>query len=246
MAIVMFGKKVHGWTYVALVMIAVGITMASVSQVEIEWVGWGAALLATLTGVLHNAFMKKAIALHPEEPILNLHFHSTLTSTLMIMPVLLFSDLKVVSIGENNERFEDLFEKVPFGLLVCSVVAQYLQTLMSTLVLSRISMVSHQVANTLKRLIVIAVSMWFFKSDVCISNILGIGLALFGFLMYGIIIGNSEKLNKENVSWRDLVTLALEAFGLRKSMDRDIIAFEDVEHGKPVESWIHSKERDSQ
>eukprot|EP01006_Ploeotia_vitrea_P033516 TRINITY_DN65566_c9_g1_i1.p1 TRINITY_DN65566_c9_g1~~TRINITY_DN65566_c9_g1_i1.p1 ORF type:complete len:633 (+),score=275.07 TRINITY_DN65566_c9_g1_i1:14-1912(+) len=74
----------------------------------------------------------------------------------------------------------------PFGLVVVSVLCHSVQNVTSIYVLRLVNVLSHQVANTLKRLVVIVGSVMYFHNPVTANNAAGMGLALVGFLMYGV------------------------------------------------------------
>jgi hypothetical protein len=69
-------------------------------------------------------------------------------------------------------------------LLLGSLVFQFVGNISSVGILSVVSVVSHQVATTLKRLVVIAVSILVFQNPVTLWNGIGIALAVAGFFLY--------------------------------------------------------------
>ncbi len=69
-------------------------------------------------------------------------------------------------------------------LLLGSLVFQFVGNISSVGILSVVSVVSHQVATTLKRLVVIAVSILVFQNPVTLWNCAGMALAVAGFFLY--------------------------------------------------------------
>ena len=75
---------------------------------------------------------------------------------------------------------------VAFKLLLFSVLLHYLQNISSIYFLAHVSVLSHQVAQSLKRLMVITCSVIYFLTPVTPLNVLGMGLALVGFSAYSL------------------------------------------------------------
>ncbi len=69
-------------------------------------------------------------------------------------------------------------------LLLGSLVFQFVGNISSVGILSVVSVVSHQVATTLKRLVVIFVSILVFRNPVTLWNGIGIAIAVAGFFLY--------------------------------------------------------------
>jgi solute carrier family 35 protein E1 len=227
----------NGSSYAALLVIAVGITLSTVNEVQVNFIGLVAALVSTMTAVLHGALLKKVIMKRPEEHVFQLHYHTTITSMIIMIPYVFFMDSEIFIVS-NIESFAKGF---PGLLILISVVTQYMQTVFSTLALSQISVVSHQVANTLKRLIVIVVSLMYFKNAINFSNAFGICMALSGFLMYGITMINSDGSS----SRRDLCSIR-DIWSSRKEPNKDIAVFTvtNTNGGKDVENWGLARDND--
>ena len=71
-------------------------------------------------------------------------------------------------------------------LLLFSVSLHYLQNISSIYFLAHVSVLSHQVAQSLKRLLVIACSVLYFHTPVTALNCAGMSLALVGFFAYSL------------------------------------------------------------
>ena len=71
-------------------------------------------------------------------------------------------------------------------LLLFSVSLHYLQNISSIYFLAHVSVLSHQVAQSLKRLLVIACSVFYFHTPVTALNVVGMSLALVGFFAYSL------------------------------------------------------------
>ena len=71
-------------------------------------------------------------------------------------------------------------------LLLFSVSLHYMQNISSIYFLAHVSVLSHQVAQSLKRLLVIACSVLYFHTPVTALNVIGMSLALVGFFAYSL------------------------------------------------------------
>jgi solute carrier family 35 protein E1 len=183
-----FDKKASPFVYTSLLVIATGVTFSAITELQFDSVGFFAAVLAAFIGVLHSALMKRVMQHFAEVSAFQLHYHTTITAVVFMFPFAMFLE---------GNQFQTLFESDPNAkddapvflaimLLLGSIFFQYLQTIMSTLVLSSVTVISHQVSSTLKRLIVIVCSVWYFQNPVSISNAVGMLTALGGFFLYGL------------------------------------------------------------
>ena len=75
---------------------------------------------------------------------------------------------------------------VAFRLLLFSVSLHYLQNISSIYFLAHVSVLSHQVAQSMKRMMVITCSVFYFSTPVTALNVVGMGLALVGFSAYSL------------------------------------------------------------
>ncbi|KAF6164115.1 hypothetical protein GIB67_017699 [Kingdonia uniflora] len=72
-------------------------------------------------------------------------------------------------------------------------------TMLSYMILQRVSPVTHSVANCVKRVAVIVASVLFFKTHVSAANSIGTGVALAGVFLYSRVNGIKSK-PKENMN----------------------------------------------
>lgn len=190
-----------------LVPITVGVTLSAFTEVEFQFFGFWAALLSSLVGVIQTILTKRVFEQTDCNPIF-LHLHTTLMALFSMIPLAILSEgFSVVSSWNTaSPTLEDgvisnpvdipAFQ-VPLGLLCISVVSHYFQTISSTLVLSKLSVTSHQVFSTMKRLVVIIMSIMYFAHPVSWMNCIGMLLALSGFCSYGLVQMKLKKSRKE-------------------------------------------------
>lgn len=183
--------KVPSLAIAALVPIAVGVTLSSVTEINFEVWGFLAALVSTLIGVLQVTFTKKGMMKVEPNPII-LHLHMSLLAIVVAVPIAVFADFR--SIYQNYIVKDTFYTQLNLPqMLLMSMTVMYVQTMASLQVLSSVVAVTHQVSCTLKRLFVIICSILYFGNQVSIMNFVGITVAMCGFCCYGI----ANKLKRE-------------------------------------------------
>jgi len=95
-------------------------------------------------------------------------------------------------------RGEDWRALIPLVLLNGLTYALYNQ--MSFLVLSFVSVVSHAVANSVRRVVTIVASVWYFRNPVSAQNAAGMTLAIAGVVLYSLSKSYDEARTKTVMS----------------------------------------------
>lgn len=170
----------------SLVAISIGVVGATVTEVEFSVIGFILALLSCLVHVLLSRQLKRTIT-HPSiaHPI-QLHILvSGLSSAIMFPAVMYFavrrlfhwmdspSDLPepVLESSDRSILFPLTSEHLWIALgIAVSLILNWCASLCSFMLLSKISFVSHQVANSAKRLVVIIASSVWLHRQLSISN----------------------------------------------------------------------------
>ncbi|XP_062180473.1 phosphoenolpyruvate/phosphate translocator 3, chloroplastic-like [Phragmites australis] len=167
----------------SLVPIVGGVVLASMTEISFNWIGFWSAMASNLTNQSRNAFSKKLLA-DKEETLddINLFSIMTLMAFLLSAPLMLsvegikFTPSYLQSTGVN---IQELCVK---AVLAGTCFHFYQQVSYS--LLARISTVTHSVANSLKRVVVIVSSVLFFKTPISPINAIGTGVALAGVFLY--------------------------------------------------------------
>jgi solute carrier family 35 protein E1 len=176
-----FSKVPRRSACLSLVPITVGVTLAAANEMSFHLRGFIEALLATFVGVTQNVYTKVMLHSLQMEPVL-FHMYASLISAVIIVPGALF---ELIDLG--RAVLSPLpTASVPYGMLLVSIICHYVQNIASIYVLARVSVLSHQVANTMKRLVIIVHSVLYFANPVTTLNALGMALALCGFFFYGL------------------------------------------------------------
>lgn len=136
--------------------------------------------------------MKRILNHFDADPFV-IHYHTSVAAVALNLPFAIFVDgyriLSTSFISTETSPMNSLDLEgysIPMVLFIISIGAQYISTIMSMFVLNNVSVISHQVSNTMKRLLVIVSSILYFRNPILASNALGIIFALAGFLSYGL------------------------------------------------------------
>jgi len=177
----------HPMVYAALIPIIGGVGLASLKELSFTWTALIAASLANQAAAFKNVVskgvMKKAWAkgLGPQ----NTYAVVNILALLFTIPFVLFFDLKdfapVIAQIKEAGNINDVV-KYTAG----SGLAFYLYNEASFLALSRLSPVTHSVANTLKRVVIIVASCIVFNTPMTKIGALGSAIAVGGTLLYSL------------------------------------------------------------
>ncbi|KAL6897896.1 hypothetical protein ACP4OV_006855 [Aristida adscensionis] len=167
----------------SLVPIVGGVVLASMTEVSFNWIGFWSAMTSNLLNQSRNVISKKLLA-DKEETLddINLFSIMTVMAFLLSAPLMLsvegikFSPSYLQSTGVN---IQELCVKAALAGTCFHFYQQVSYSL-----LARVSPVTHSVANSLKRVVVIASSVLFFRTPISPINALGTGLALTGVFLY--------------------------------------------------------------
>lgn len=170
---VLFKQLPNSRSLIAVFLIACGVALSAVTELEMNSMGFIAVLLSACVSALQSGLFKRLLG---HEVFTPLQIH------LCISSIALAISLPSAVVYESDVLFSD----IPFQLLLVSIAMAYVQTLASMYVLSHVSVTTHAVLNTFKRLIVIVLSILHFGNPVSWSNCLGMAIALLGFFSYGL------------------------------------------------------------
>jgi solute carrier family 35 protein E1 len=184
---VLLGDVDHPMVYAALIPIIGGVGLASLKELSFTWTALIAASLANQAAAFKNVVSKGVMgqpwakALGPQ----NTYAVVTIVALLATLPFVAFFDLKdakavydqVMAAGNGNDV-------IKYSAL--SGLTFYLYNEASFLALSRLSPVTHSVANTLKRVIIIIATCLVFKNPMSTVGAIGSGIAVLGTLMYSL------------------------------------------------------------
>lgn len=178
--------------YASLIPVVGGVIMASVSEVSFTWLGFLSAMTSNFAFTARNIFsklsMNKPKGENMDAP--NLFAVLSIISTIILAPVALAIDgfklrgawLKATS----GAAAVVTAPKLLLGILISGLFF-YLYQEVAFKALASIHPVSHAVANTVKRVVIIVTSILVFQNPVSRGNVIGSAVALFGVFCYSMV-----------------------------------------------------------
>ncbi len=163
----------------SLVPIVVGVSVASATDVSFSWVGCLAALASNLASTARNVYSKQVMSgVRGNIDSVSLLTVVNAMAFVMLVPALLLIDGPTL-LDMGWEGIQPIA-----GLAMLSAVLLQLYQQVSYNILSKVSAVTHSVANCVKRVVVIVSAVIFFRHPVSPINAIGTALALGGVFMY--------------------------------------------------------------
>lgn len=183
MSAIFLGEMPTLWVVSSLVPVVGGVILASLTEASFNWIGFWTAMASNVANQSRNVLSKK-LMVNKEESLDDITLFSVITvmSFLMSAPLALFMEgikftpSAVQSAGLN---VREIYVK---SLLAGLCFHAYQQ--LSYMILTKVSPVTHSVANCLKRAVVIVAAVLVFKTPVSFVNCLGTGVALAGVFLY--------------------------------------------------------------
>lgn len=215
--------------YFSLVPIILGVTIATLTEISFDIIGFGSAIIATMGFSLQNIFSKKVLKDTGIHHLRLLHLLGKL-ALFMFLPIWFFVDFFAIlkhpvfvsesffflQILQNNLHFFFFVLKVNVDyrviiLLFTDGVLNWLQNIIAFSVLSIVTPLTYAVASASKRIFVIAVSLLILGNPVTKLNVFGMLLAILGVLCYNRAKYISKSSNKQlpftHGSWNKYTTL---------------------------------------
>ncbi|RCV24878.1 hypothetical protein SETIT_5G121600v2 [Setaria italica] len=178
----------------SLVPIVGGVALASFTEVSFNWTGFWSAMASNLTNQSRNVLSKKLLAGDKDAmDDINLFSVITVLSFLLSCPLMLFAEGVKFTPGYLQSSGLNLQELCIRAALAGFCFHGYQK--LSYLILSRVSPVTHSVANCVKRVVVIVSSVIFFSTPISPVNALGTGAALGGVFLYSKLTRTKKPKN---------------------------------------------------
>lgn len=183
-------------TFLSLLPITIGVALSALTEINWVFMGFLAAVCASLANVLNSMYTKKALhqATAPD-PII-FHMYTATAAVCMLLPYALVVEMPSISLWQpaivDASHLLDgahlsshaVVHVFPWSAMLLSLGLHYAQNLSNIYFLSGVSVLTHQVAQSLKRLLNIAGAVFYFGNRVTAMNVIGMLLALVGFSMY--------------------------------------------------------------
>mmetsp|Transcript_15686 Transcript_15686/g.15821 ORF Transcript_15686/g.15821 Transcript_15686/m.15821 type:complete len:392 (+) Transcript_15686:62-1237(+) len=177
----------HPMVYLALLPIIGGVGLASLKELSFTWTALIAASAANQAAALKNV-VGKGVMKKPWMKNLgsqNAYSVVTILALVFTLPFVGFFDLKDASAVYNQVMSMGTGQDV-IKFAGLSGLTFYLYNEASFLALEQLSPVTHSVANTLKRVVIIVASCIVFKNPMSLLGGIGSGIAVAGTLLYSL------------------------------------------------------------
>ncbi|EAN31281.1 Triose-phosphate Transporter family protein [Theileria parva strain Muguga] len=180
------------YAYVSLIPVVVGVALASVKELNFSWVAFWFAMLSNAGSSLRSVFAKLTMKNKNE-------LGTNLTSSNIYMLLTLTASVGSVFLAFLSESAKwvpywttatlKMTDKEKYVLLLrafFSCVCYFLCNEMSFICLGEVNQVSHAIANTLKRIVLITSSIVAFGYKITTLGYFGMTIAILGALAYSI------------------------------------------------------------
>lgn len=177
----------HPLVYVALLPIIGGVGLASLKELSFSWTALIAASAANQAAAFKNVVTKGVMSNQWAKALgtQNLYAVVTILALLATLPFVIAFDLKdAVAVYNQVMKAGTGADVIKYSLL--SGLTFYLYNEASFLALDKLNPVSHSVANTLKRVVIIVASCIVFKTPMTLIGGIGSGIAILGTLLYSL------------------------------------------------------------
>jgi solute carrier family 35, member E1 len=202
--------------YLSLIPIIGGVGLASLKELSFTWLSFSSGLLSAVTSASKAILSKKVLSGKPLGENLsptNMFAVLTILGFFMILPASLYMEGPTkVSAAFSSALAAGYTKPQLFRLLSASGFLYYLYNEVAFLALSEVAPVTHAVANTVKRVVIILASVLVFRNPVSRLGALGSAMAIAGATAYSIAKSNSgSKSKKESATTTTTATITATA-----------------------------------
>jgi solute carrier family 35 protein E1 len=180
--------------YLTLLPIVCGVVLATVTELSFNFGGMLSAIFSTMFMSLQTIFSKKVLedtGIHEFRLLLVM----TQLTLLSLVPAWIFLDAsKFFEVIWNAEGF---IEWNVLFMIASSGFLNFSQNVVAFSMLSTVSSLSYSVANSMKRIVVIGVSLVMLHNPVTPMNVIGMSMAVAGVLVYNKVKSDISRLKHE-------------------------------------------------
>ena len=189
----LLGSAVSTMTWLSLIPIVAGVALASVTELSFTWLAFGGAMLSNLAFATRNIFSRvsmdkpKGENMTPE----NLFGVLTIMSFLWALPFALFIEGPKAAAMWSAAALQ-----FPPAAIISASVATgmyfYTYNEVAMLALNNVHPVTHAVANTLKRVVILLACVLFFRTPMTPLCATGSAIAIGGSYLYSLAKGKDK------------------------------------------------------
>jgi solute carrier family 35 protein E1 len=195
----LMGQVYTAPVYLTLLPIVGGVGLASLKELSFTWLAFGSAMLSNVSSAFRGILAKKAMSKPQGENMTESNLYAVLTimsfSLLLPFSLVIETPAKIMAAWGAANAAGISSGYIAFNLLM-SGVCYYLYNETAFLALGRVNAVTHAIANTVKRIVIILASVVIFKTQLTPLGMLGSGIAVFGAFLYAIAKQASGKKPK--------------------------------------------------
>ncbi|KAH7705687.1 Solute carrier family 35 member E1-like protein, partial [Aphelenchoides avenae] len=180
-------RERQSWlVYASLTPIVAGVGIASATEHKFNTFGFVMALVSTATFAVISVWAKKVFEDTGIHPTTLLSYNSRLAVT-MLLPLWLATDARRMWMSHHSSRTSDSDRPVDLhfaGLMAVSGFLGFMGSICTFVLIDDLSALSYAVANTARRISVIAFSLMILHSRVTPLSIGGMLMAIVGLFLY--------------------------------------------------------------
>jgi len=185
--------------YLSLLPIVGGVALSSFTELSFTWLAFGSAMMSNVAGAFRAILAKKAMGKPQGENMgdANLYAVLTIMSFMLLLPVSLMIEppAKIMASWAAANAAGISSGYILFNLLSAGI-CYYLYNETAFLALGRVTPVTHAVANTVKRIVIILASVGVFGTRMTPLGMAGSGIAVAGAFLYALAKQFSAKPKK--------------------------------------------------
>lgn len=190
-----FLGEVCPWqVYASLLPIIGGVGIASASELSFNWLCFGAAMGSNIGSASRAVYSKMVMKGNIGENMDSANVYAVLTimATFMLLPISLAIEgpsamLKGLKVAYAAGGSGFVWQMMLSGLYY------YMYNEVAFLALGKLDAVSHAVANTMKRVVIIITAIFVFRTPVTPLGVAGSSIAIFGTLLYSLAKNKYDK-----------------------------------------------------
>lgn len=179
-------------SYAALLPVVFGVSLASVSELSFSWFCLAAGVTSNVFAAARSVYGKVQMGTSKKVKILqnisadNYYSILTILSFVMLIPVTMIAEgSQIVPLLQATEGPKSIYGAGLRSAFLSGLMF-YLYNELSFRVLNKVNAVSHALANTVKRIVIILSSVIAFRNPMSFNGKLGSTLAIFGVFLYSL------------------------------------------------------------
>ncbi|EDV24177.1 uncharacterized protein TRIADDRAFT_3406, partial [Trichoplax adhaerens] len=181
LAWIMLQEKTGVYVNLALLPVTAGLALCSATEIGFNMLGFLAAVSNNIVDCIQNVFSKKLLSGEHYTPV-ELQFYTSAAAAVVQIP-LWFYNVCMRILGFHLDDIVAIDKTVAI-MMVLNSLGFHLQSVTAYVLMADISPVSHSVANTAKRALLILLSILIFHNPVTVMNIFGILIVILGVVLY--------------------------------------------------------------